>query len=101
MIPARLATITSVITYSLCSGLLLLMNKVVLSFIPSTPLVVAFQCIFCIVAIVLCHAVSGFPKLSEMTGPVLKAYAQYGVLFVGGIYTNMVSRCVWRRTPRA
>jgi drug/metabolite transporter (DMT)-like permease len=88
-LPSGFATIVSVLTYSLCSGLLLLMNKVVLTFIPSTPLVVTFQCVFCIAAIVLCHGACGVPKLSEMTRPVLYAYAQYGVLFVGGIYTNM------------
>jgi hypothetical protein len=83
------ATVASVLTYSLCSGLLLLMNKVVLAFIPSTPLVVIFRCVFCVAAIVLCHRTCGVPKLSEMTRSVFYAYAQYGALFAGGIYTNM------------
>lgn len=60
-------------------------KQVVLTLIPSSPVVIAVQCLFCIAAIGIGNALVGSPKLSEMTGPVWKAYLQYGVLFVGGI----------------
>lgn len=96
VLPQRFAVIGSVVSYSLCSGFLLLANKarlsalatrqlqwrparplqVVLTLIPSSPVVIAAQCLFCIVAIGLTHLLTGAPKLSEMTGPVWKAYLQ-------------------------
>ena len=82
------AVIVSVITYSICSGSLLLMNKVALSFIPSGPLITSIQCAFVVVGITagtLCDA----PRLSPFTPAVMNAYLKYGVLFVLGIYTNM------------
>jgi GDP-mannose transporter len=89
--PVSAETITSIVTYSLCSGSLLLLNKVVLAFIPSSPLVTALQCAFCLTTILGCAWTCGAPRLDALTPPVLRAYALYGLLFVGGIYTNMRS----------
>ena len=83
------ATIASVLSYSICSGTLLLLNKVCLHLIPSAPLVTSLQCLFCILGVLGCSAAFGSPKLDTLTPPVLRAYLLYGVLFVGGIYSNM------------
>jgi hypothetical protein len=83
--------LSSIIAYSLCSGSLLLVNKMVLAMIPSSPLVTAAQCLFCVVAIALCHIFLKAPKLDAMTAPVLKAYGLYAILFVLAIYSNMRS----------
>jgi len=85
------ATVASILSYSFCSGTLLLLNKVVLHMIPSAPLVTAIQCICCIVGILLCNFFTGAPKLDVLTPPILRAYLLYGILFVGGIYSNMRS----------
>ena len=79
----------SVIAYSVCSGSLLLVNKIAMSLIPSAPLVTSIQCVFCITTLLACTAALGAPKIDPLTGPLLKAYLLYGVLFVLGIYTNM------------
>lgn len=79
----------SIVTYSLCSGSLLLVNKVALMYIPSPPLVTALQCIFCVLAILGGSLFFASPHLSPMTRPVVVSYAQYSVLFVLGIYSNM------------
>ena len=84
-------TIASVVSYSVCSGTLLLLNKVCLHFIPSAPLVTSLQCLFCILGVLGCSAAFGSPKLDALTPPVLRAYLLYGFLFVGGIYSNMRS----------
>ena len=83
--------LSSIVAYSLCSGSLLLVNKMVLAQIPSSPLVTAAQCLFCVLAIALCHLVFKAPKLDVMTQPVLKAYGLYAILFVLAIYSNMKS----------
>jgi drug/metabolite transporter (DMT)-like permease len=89
--PLSAETLASIAAYSLCSGTLLLLNKVVLHLIPSSPLVTALQCLFCLTCILGCSFTCGAPQLSALTPPVLRAYLLYGVLFVGGIYSNMRS----------
>ena len=84
-------TVASVVAYSLCSGTLLLLNKLVLHFIPSAPLVTSVQCAFCVAGILASSQAFGAPKLDALTAPIVRAYLLYGVLFVGGIYTNMRS----------
>lgn len=80
---------TSIVLYSICSGSLLLVNKVLLTFIPSAPLVTAIQCAVCIVSIGSGAYFFGRPSLGTLTRPLLEAYGLYSVLFVLGIYSNM------------
>lgn len=89
--PAPLSgeTLTAIAAYSLCSGTLLLLNKVVLSLIPSTPLVTSIQCLFCLTCILGASFSCGAPRLDALTPPIVRAYLLYGILFVGGIYSNM------------
>ena len=82
--PASLA----IVSYSICSGSLLLVNKLAMTAIPSAPLVTALQCAFCCVALLICSSL-GFVRFDPLTWPLVKAYLIYGVLFVVGIYTNM------------
>jgi hypothetical protein len=86
-----MSVLLSIVTYSICSGSLLLLNKVVLSFIPSAPLVTALQCIACTLSILLSNAFFSAPRLDPLTRPILEKYGVYGLLFVGGIYSNMRS----------
>jgi drug/metabolite transporter (DMT)-like permease len=81
----------SIVAYSLCSGTLLLVNKLAMVAIPSAPLVTSIQCLFCIVSVGGCAALCGVPRLGAWppSAPVLRAYALYSALFVIGIYTNM------------
>lgn len=80
---------TSIILYSICSGSLLLINKVVLTHIPSAPLVTAIQCAVCIASIGSGAYFFGRPSLGTLSRPVLEAYGLYSILFVLGIYSNM------------
>ena len=76
--------------YSLCSGSLLLVNKVVMLYIPSPPLVTAVQCVFCILAVSI-GSFAGMLELGPIPPAALRAYGLYAVLFVLGIYSNMKS----------
>jgi GDP-mannose transporter len=78
----------SIISYSICSGSLLLVNKLAMASIPSAPLVTSLQCAFCCAALFVCSAL-GYVRFDPFTWPLLRAYLIYGVLFVIGIYTNM------------
>jgi GDP-mannose transporter len=90
--PLASNTALAVLAYSACSGSLLLVNKVVMAYIPSAPLVTALQCIFCVSAIGSSSLLFGAPQLGRITDPaLLRAYALYSALFVVGIYTNMRS----------
>lgn len=81
----------SIILYSICSGSLLLMNKVVLLLIPSPSLVISIQCTVVVLSIGGCRLLFNGPSISPITRPVVSAYALYSVLFVLGIYSNMRS----------
>lgn len=88
---ASSAVVAAVLSYSICSASLLLINKFALSLIPSAPFVTAVQCVFCIVAIGASSFVCGTPRIGDLSRPLLQAYAFYSALFVLGIYSNMKS----------
>lgn len=81
----------SVISYSVCSGSLLFLNKLLLTLIPSPPLMTAIQCLVVLVSVGGSAALFGSPRLGAWppSAAVLRAYAAYSALFVAGIYTNM------------
>jgi len=90
--PASPATTASAVAlYSLCSASLLLVNKYLLSLVPSAPLVTAIQCAFCVASVGLCAALLGAPRVGAVSAAAARAYALYAALFVVGIYTNMKS----------
>ena len=87
--PTPTSVAAAVIAYSLCSGSLLLVNKVLMHLVPSAPLVTALQCLFCVCSIGGGAFLVGTPHIGPLSTPVLRAYALYTVLFVLGIYSNM------------
>ena len=89
VVASPFAVTLAVGSYALCSGSLLLVNKVVLLAIPAAPLVTAIQCATCLVAILASALAFGTPSLGVITRGALQAYAAYGALFVVAIYANM------------
>ena len=80
--------VLSILSYSICSGSLLLVNKLAMAAIPSAPLVTATQCLFCCAALLAARSL-GYVRFDPFTWPLVRAYLLYGILFVVGIYTNM------------
>lgn len=78
----------SVLSYSLCSGSLLLLNKMVLRRIPNTPAVTIIQLTSCVTAILISQLL-GVVKLEKLSMVTVKVFLLYGVLFAWGVYTNM------------
>jgi GDP-mannose transporter len=82
--------LVSILAYSSCSATLLLCNKVVLHFIPSGPLVTSMQFLFCIMVILILHAVK-VVIIEPITPEITKKYGLYVIVFVAGVYANMQS----------
>ena len=84
------AVIASIVAYSLCSGSLVLLNKLTLHFLPFPSLVVCFQLFACI--LIIYGAV--FMKVIDVD-PIkweyVKPYMLYILFFCTGIYCNMRS----------
>eukprot|EP01134_Creolimax_fragrantissima_P006456 CFRG6456T1 len=78
----------AIAAYSVCSGTLLLLNKLVLHFIPMPALVTLVQLV---VAVLLVYSLS-FMKVAKVD-PLVKEkvipYAYYTVAFTMGVYSNM------------
>eukprot|EP00009_Paramoeba_aestuarina_P004799 CAMPEP_0201509658 /NCGR_PEP_ID=MMETSP0161_2-20130828/2648_1 /ASSEMBLY_ACC=CAM_ASM_000251 /TAXON_ID=180227 /ORGANISM="Neoparamoeba aestuarina, Strain SoJaBio B1-5/56/2" /LENGTH=315 /DNA_ID=CAMNT_0047904677 /DNA_START=64 /DNA_END=1011 /DNA_ORIENTATION=- len=82
--------LASILSYSFCSGSLLLFNKVVLWYIPCGPFITATQFLFCIVVIFTLHLLK-VVQIEEITPDVAKKYGMYVFIFVAGVYVNMQS----------
>jgi len=85
----RAEVIAAVISYSLCSGSLVLVNKLILHFLPFPSLVIVVQLlstIFLIYGANLC----GVMEIDEMKWEFMKPYLIYTVAFSTGVYTNMM-----------
>ena len=84
------AVVASIIAYSLCSGSLVLLNKLTLHFLPFPSLVVCFQLFACIVIIygaMFLKIIDVDPIKWEYVRP----YMLYIFFFCTGIYCNMRS----------
>jgi len=82
------APLLSIIAYSMCSGTLLVMNKMLTIFLP--PAMIA--CIQFMAAVVMIYsgASLGYLKLDNLTDKkLLTAYGKYSVLFTLGVFSNM------------
>mmetsp|Transcript_4159 Transcript_4159/g.6058 ORF Transcript_4159/g.6058 Transcript_4159/m.6058 type:complete len:355 (+) Transcript_4159:205-1269(+) len=81
--------IAAVISYSLCSGSLVLVNKLILHFLPFPSLVIVVQLL---AAIFLIYGGNffGIMDIDEMKWEFLKPYMIYTVAFSTGVYTNMM-----------
>jgi len=82
--------IAPIIAYSLCSGTLILINKLTLHFLPFPSLVVAFQLFICIV-IIYGAKISGFIQVDAFKLEYVKPYFLYVLIWSTGAYCNMRS----------
>ena len=84
------AIIASIISYSFCSGTLVLLNKLTLHFLPFPSLVIAFQLMVCITFIYTARY-SGLMKVDDIKWEYVKPYLLYVGFFSLGTYANMRS----------
>ena len=82
--------ILSVVLYSLCSGTLVLLNKLTLYHIPYPSLVVAFQLLTAVAFIYSCKVTKTLP-VDDIQWKYVKPYLYYTVAFSLGVYCNMRS----------
>ena len=86
----RAETVLSVVLYSLCSGTLVLINKLTLHFIPLPSLVVTVQ-IWATLTFIYGANIFGFIAIDKLSWGFMKPYLVYTILFAFGIYANMRS----------
>lgn len=82
--------ILSVLSYSFCSGTLVLLNKLTLHFLPFPSLVVAVQLFACIV-IIYGSKCAGYIEVDAIKWEYVKPYILYIFFFSTGVYCNMRS----------
>jgi hypothetical protein len=86
----RSETVLSVVLYSLCSGSLVLINKLTLHFIPLPSLVVTVQIWATLFFIYGCNFI-GIISVDTLNWKFMKPYLLYTMMFALGIYANMRS----------
>ena len=89
----RQAVIASILTYSLCSGSLVLLNKLTLHFLPFSSLVICFQLFACIL-LIYGAAFIGVIDVDPIKWECVKPYMLYILFFCTGIYCNMRSLAI-------
>ncbi len=82
--------ILSILSYSLCSGTLVLLNKLTLHYLPFPSLVVAVQLMGCILMIYGANY-AGYIKVDPLNWEYVKPYLLYTFFFSTGVYCNMRS----------
>jgi len=82
--------IFSVLAYSLCSGSLVLINKLTLHYLPFPSLVITFQLASCIVLIFSAKCL-GYIDVDAFSWKYVKPYLLYIGFFSFGVYCNMRS----------
>ena len=86
----RQEIIVSVGAYSICSGTLVLLNKLTLFYLPFPSLVVAFQLLACILMI-YSASFAGYIEVDPLKWDHIKPYLLYTLFFSTGVYCNMRS----------
>lgn len=81
--------IASVISYSLCSGSLVLVNKLILHYLPFPSIVIVIQLLSSIFLIYGANFF-GVMTIDEMKWEFTRPYLVYTVAFSTGVYTNMM-----------
>lgn len=79
----------SVISYSLCSGSLVLVNKLILHYLPFPSLVIVTQ-LFASIFLIYGANFFGVMAIDDLKMEFLKPYMIYTVAFSTGVYTNMM-----------
>lgn len=82
--------ILSIVAYSICSGTLVLLNKMTLHYLPFPSLVTSFQ-LFCTVSFICGANLSGFLKVDPIKMEFVIPYLYYIVGFALGVFCNMKS----------
>jgi len=86
--PSR-AVIMSILSYSFCSGTMLILNKAATLALPSAYLA-SIQFAFAVVVILIAEKLH-FLKLDPMKTKIVIPYLKYCTIFLLGVYTNMQS----------
>mmetsp|Transcript_6570 Transcript_6570/g.11443 ORF Transcript_6570/g.11443 Transcript_6570/m.11443 type:complete len:365 (-) Transcript_6570:40-1134(-) len=86
----RTEIIISIVAYSLCSGSLVLINKLILHLLPFPSLVIAFQLMAAILFIVIA-SYTGLIECDPLRWKFVFPYLAYTVAFSLGVYCNMKS----------
>lgn len=81
--------ILSIVSYSLCSGSLVLVNKLILSYIPFPSIVITGQ-LFASIFLIYGANMFGVIEVDPIKWVYLKPYLIYTVAFSLGVYTNMM-----------
>merc|ERR1719491_1319279 len=81
--------IGSVVSYSLCSGSLVLVNKLILHYLPFPSIVITIQLLASIFLIYGAH-MFGLIDVDPIKWEFLKPYLVYTIAFSLGVYTNMM-----------
>lgn len=82
--------VVSIVSYSFCSGTLVLLNKLTLHYLPFPSLVVAFQLLACILMIYGVK-LAGYIQVDPIKWDFVKPYLLYTLFFSTGVYCNMRS----------
>lgn len=85
----RAEVIASVVSYSLCSGSLVLVNKLILHFLPFPSLVIVVQLLSSIFMVYGANFFGVMP-IDDFKWEFFKPYMIYTVAFSTGVYTNMM-----------
>jgi GDP-mannose transporter len=86
----RWEVIASIISYSLCSGTLVLINKVILHMLPYPSLVISFQ-LLAAVCMIVSATVAGIVECDPIKWVYVMPYLAYTVAFSLGVFCNMKS----------
>jgi solute carrier family 35 protein len=89
-ISERMEVILAVVLYSLCSGSLVLVNKLILHSMPFPSLVITIQLVSC-VCMLYSASMFGIIKVDKIKWVYLKPYMFYTIAFSTGVYCNMKS----------
>ena len=81
--------IAAIVSYSLCSGSLVLVNKLILHFLPFPSLVIVTQ-LFASIFLIYGGNFFGVMDIDIMSWDFAKPYLIYTVAFSTGVYTNMM-----------
>lgn len=81
--------IAAIVSYSLCSGSLVLVNKLILHFLPFPSLVIVTQ-LFASIFLIYGANFFGVMDIDIMSWEFSKPYLIYTVAFSTGVYTNMM-----------
>ena len=87
---AKQEVVASIVSYSFCSGTLVLLNKLTLHYLPFPSLVVSFQLLACIFVIYGLNAL-GRLQVDKIKWEYVKPYLIYTLFFSAGVYCNMRS----------